>query len=534
MEPTLGEVMTALRNADQAGDIEAATRLAQIANQLMQQKPKGSVAEQALRNLPSSTANLLGDLYTAITNPLQTAKSVLDLGAGILQSIAPESLVQMIGEDKPSREVARKVGQFYANRYGSVEGAKKAIAEDPAGVMADLATVLYGGGAAMRVTPYLTPKTAQVGEIVSKVGSYVDPLSLIGKGVKGAASVITPVIGQTTGAGAESIRQAYRAGQEGGERATQFRESLTGRANPQDILDAAKQNLNALREQRGERYRSGMVDITKDKSQLSFDGIDKALNAAEGRTKFKQKVTDAAAFNELTKARELVEEWKASDPEIYHTPEGLDALKQSVGAILDGLDPGKNPYNTVNQVYNSIKSEIVKQAPVYANTMRDYMQSTELIREAEKALSLNNKASADTALRKLLSLVRDNVQTNYGARAKTAQQLEEAGGRMMMPSIAGQALQSFVPRGIQGATALPAGGISYMAGGPVMAGASLAASSPRLMGEAAYGAGLASRALGPVQRQAPFMLTPELYNLLTQSGELQSEPLRIDVTTRNR
>lgn len=530
MEPTLEEVMTALRNADQAGDVAAAQRLAEIANQLMQQKPKGSVAEQALRNLPSSTANLLGDLYTAITNPLQTAKSVLDLGAGILQSVAPESLVQMIGEDKPSRDVARKVGQFYADRYGSVEGAKKAIAEDPAGVMADLATVLYGGGAALKVAP----QTAKAGQLVSQVGSYVDPLSLIGKGVKGAASVITPVIGQTTGAGAESIRQAYRAGQEGGERATQFRESLTGRANPQDILDAAKQNLNALREQRGERYRSGMVDITKDKSQLSFDGIDKALNAAEGRTKFKQKVTDATAFNELTKARELVEEWKASDPEIYHTPEGLDALKQSVGAILDGLDPGKNPYNTVNQVYNSIKSEIVKQAPVYANTMRDYMQSTELIREAEKALSLNNKASADTALRKLLSLVRDNVQTNYGARAKTAQQLEEAGGRMMMPSIAGQALQSFVPRGIQGATALPAGGISYMAGGPVMAGASLAASSPRLMGEAAYGAGLASRALGPVQRQAPFMLTPELYNLLTQSGELQSEPLRIDVTTRNR
>jgi hypothetical protein len=166
--------------------------------------------------------------------------------------------------------------------------------------------------------------------------------------------------------------------------------------------------------------------------------------------------------------------------------------------------------------------------------MQDYLQSTELIREAEKALSLNSKASADTALRKLLSLVRDNVQTNYGARTRTAQQLEEAGGRMMMPGIAGQALQSFVPRGIQGASMLPTGGISYFAGGPAMAISSVAASSPRLMGEAAYGAGLASRALGPVQRQVPFMLTPELYNLLMQSGELQSEPLRIDVTTRNR
>jgi hypothetical protein len=530
MEPTLEEVMTALRNADQAGDIEAATRLAQIANQLMQQKPKGSIAEQALRNLPSSTANLLGDLYTAITNPIQTAKGVLDLGAGILQSVAPESLVQMIGEDKPSREVARKVGQFYADRYGSVEGAKKAIAEDPAGVMADLATVLYGGGAALKVAP----QTTKAGQVLSKAGTYVDPLSLIGKGVKGAASAITPVIGQTTGAGAESIRQAYRAGQEGGERAAQFRENLTGRANPQDILNIAKQNLDALREQRGDRYRSGMVDITKDKSQLSFDGVDKALDVAERRTKYQGKIKDTNAFEALQKARGLVDDWKNSDPAVYHTPEGMDALKQSVGAILDDLDAGKNPYNTVNQVYDSIRTEIVKQAPVYANVMQDYLQSTELIREAEKALSLNSKASADTALRKLLSLVRDNVQTNYGARTRTAQQLEEAGGRMMMPGIAGQALQSFVPRGIQGASMLPTGGISYMAGGPAMLIPSVAASSPRLMGEAAYGAGLASRALGTVQRQAPFMLTPELYNLLTQSGELQSEPLRIDVTTRNR
>lgn len=531
MEPTLEEVMTALRNADQAGDVAAAERLAQIANQLMQQKPKQSVAEQALRNLPSSTANLFADLFTAITNPVQTAKSVIDLGAGILQSVAPESLVQMIGEDKPSREVARKVGEFYAKRYGSVEGAKKAIAEDPAGVMADLSTVLYGGGAALRAAP----QTARAGQIVSQVGSYVDPLAIAGRGVKSVASAVTPIIGQTTGAGAESIRQAYQAGKEGGERAQQFRSNLTGQADATEILNIAKSNLSALREQRGDRYRSGMIDISKDKTQLSFDSIENAIKSAENRTKYKGKVKDQEALNALEQAKSLVDDWKNSDPVEYHTPEGLDALKQSVGSILEKLDPRQNAYNTVNQVYDSIRSAIVKQAPVYANTMQDYLKSTELIREAEKALSLNNKASADTALRKLLSLVRDNVQTNYGARTKTAMQLEDVGGQMMMPGIAGQALQSFVPRGIQGATAIPAAGsLTYMAGGPGAGIASLLASSPRLMGESAYGLGMASRAFEPVRRQAPFMLTPELYNLLTQSGELQSEPLRIDVTTRNR
>jgi hypothetical protein len=113
--PTYEEVMQALRNADAAGDVEAATRLAQIASQMQQQKPlsAGDVATGAIRNFPESAMNLVSDLATAVTSPIQTAKSVLDLGAGILQAVLPEAIVQAVGEDKPSREVASKVGKFY-------------------------------------------------------------------------------------------------------------------------------------------------------------------------------------------------------------------------------------------------------------------------------------------------------------------------------------------------------------------------------------------------------------------------------------
>ena len=41
----------------------------------------------------------------------QTTKAVLDLGAGILQNALPERLVQAVGEDKASRDLASKVGQ---------------------------------------------------------------------------------------------------------------------------------------------------------------------------------------------------------------------------------------------------------------------------------------------------------------------------------------------------------------------------------------------------------------------------------------
>lgn len=514
--PTYEEVMQALRNADAAGDVEAATRLAQIASQMSQQRPlsAGDVAAGAIRNFPESAFNLLTDLATAVTSPIQTAKSVLDLGAGVLQAVLPESIVQAVGEDKPSREVARKVGEFYVDRYGSVEGAKRAIATDPAGVLADAATVLYGAGGALRAVPGAERAAA----VTQRAGAAIDPLSAV---MRGAGTVVPQVLGMTTGAGREAITQAFEAGRTGGERARMFRENISGVTDPENVLNAAKQNLAVLRDLKSQQYRSGMVNISKDKTVLDFAGIDKALSDAEKRTKFKGQIKDTAAFDKVTEVKELVDNWKGLDPVEYHTPEGMDALKQSVGAVLETLDPKTNAYNTVNQVYNSIKSEVVKQAPVYANVMRDYTRSLDQIKEVERALSLGNKASADTAMRKLQSLMRDNVQTNYGQRVKLAKQLEQQGGQMMMPGIAGQSLQSFVPRGMSQVTGGGGAALLGYSGMIPQAAAMATMASPRLMGEAAYGAGLAARPISAAGTRAPFLLTPELYNLLIQSGQVQ-------------
>jgi len=370
----------------------------------LRQKPMtaGEVATGAITNFPSSFKNLIGNIVEAVTSPVETAKSVLDVGAGALQNVLPEKLVQAVGEDKRSRDMARKVGEFYAERYGTGEGLKQAIATDPAGVLADLSTVLTGGA---------TVAPRAVAAPLSKAASMVDPLALAAKGTQATLSAAgraaAPVLGVQTGVGTEPFRQAFRAGREGGETSQAFRANISGTTAMTDVLDAAKANLDALRTERSNQYRSGMTNISKDKSVLSFDGIDNALKQAETRTKYKNQIKDQAAFDALTEAKSVVDEWKKLDPNDYHTPEGFDALKQSIGAVLERFDPKTNSYNTINQVYNSVKSEITKQAPVYSNTMREYTQATEQIREVERALSLGNKASADTAMRKLQSLMRE-------------------------------------------------------------------------------------------------------------------------------
>lgn len=468
----------------------------------------------AVTNFPSSVGNMLGDIYQAVTSPVQTTKAVLDLGAGALQNVLPERLVQLIGEDKPSREVASKVGQYYVDKYGTVEGAKRAIATDPASVMADVSTVLTGGA--------MLPTRAA--PALSTAARAVDPLMLsaraIGKTADVTGKTLKPLLGMQTGTGADAIGQAYQAGRAGGETGEMFRSNLRGEVPQLEVLDAAKQNLAKMATERRRVYNEGLKNIKGDKTVLSFNGVDNAVKQAIDDISFKGQIKDDFAFEKLTEAQTKVNNWKNLDPTQFHTPEGLDALKQQIGGILEKIPyEQKTALTLVNQVYNGIKSEIVKQAPTYSKTMKAYSDATDTIREIEKALSLGNKATADTAMRKLQSLMRNNVNTNYGQRVNLAKELEQVGGRQMMPALAGQALSNYAPRGLQGASSIPTALLAGSAFGSPMIPLSLATSSPRLMGEAAYGAGRVGRGLLDVQNKLPQLDYPTMFNLLYQANQ---------------
>jgi hypothetical protein len=475
----------------------------------------------AITNLPSSIGGMAKDIYQAVTSPVQTAKSVLDLGAGILQNVLPEKLVQAVGEDKASRELANKVGQHYVERYGSVEGAKRALATDPAGVMADLSTVLTGGA--------MLPTRAA--PALATAARAVDPLMLAARATSKAVDVtggaLKPLLGMQTGTGSEAIGQAYQAGRAGGETSDIFKANLRGEVPQTEVLDAAKQNLAEMAAQRQNAYRTDMANISKDKTVLSFDGIDKAVDNAMNKVTYKGKVVNEKAFDKLASAKAEIEAWKELDPTQYHTPEGLDKLKQKVGGILEDIPfEQKTALTAVNEVYNGIKNEIKTQAPTYAKTMQAYSEATDLIREIEKSLSLGNKATVDTQMRKLQSIMRNNVNTNWGQRMSLAQQLEAAGGKQMMPALAGQALSNYAPRGLQGASSVPTALLAGSVFGSPVVPLSLATSSPRLMGEAAYGAGRVAKGLLDVQNALPNIDYPTMFNLLYQA----EKPTKIDLT----
>ncbi len=444
----------------------------------------GQVGQQAIANLPASAGQFATDIGTAVMSPLDTLGAVRDVAMGAVYKAVP-------GE-QPEEKIADKIGKFYSDRYGSMEGFKKALAKDPVGILGDFATVLTGGGAAVAKAPGMA---GRVGKLAAATGRAVDPLSLMGKTAavtgKGIGRGVSDIIGGLgTHTGGESLRQAAKAGFVGGKIGEAFQSGMRGTAEMQDVLGQAKSALQQMRRDRSDAYRSGMADLTQDRTVLDFSKVDDIVLDTMDIGTFKGVTKNPSTVATVDEIVTVVDEWGKRNPAEFHTPEGLDALKQRIGDIREGTDFGSSSRLVVDKVYNKVKDLIKDQAPEYAKIMKDYEEASTLTREIERAFSLGEKAMADTAMRKLQSLTRSNVNTNYGNRLALAHQLEKAGATEFLPALAGQALSSATPRGLG----------SYVAGGTIAGGVSdpallalLPFQSPRLMGEAAYYGGKGGR-----------------------------------------
>lgn len=467
-------------------------------------------AQQQLTNIGGGMVRGAGSIGATLLTPLDAAARAMGIenefiGRTDRRQAMDEGLRQMGADTDSLGYMAGKIGTEIAGTAGvgglAAKGAQS-VGAAPSIIQALRSSGMSGGTLGQRVGAGGLTGLAAAGAVNPEdagTGAAIGMgVPLVGPALKVAGKALRSGLGATTGVGEEAISQAYKAGKQGGNAAEQLAANMRGTAPMDEVLTAAKQNLQAMGQQRQQAYRSGMVSVKDDKSVLSFDGIDKAIQDAKAMATFKGQSKNAPASSAVQSVAEEIAAWKALDPAEYHTPEGLDALKQKIGGILEAIPAEqKTAYTAVSEIYNSIKSEITKQAKGYADVMKDYSEATELIREIEKSLLGGKRATADTSMRKLQSLMRNNVNTSYGFRDQLAQQLRDAGGQDFMPALAGQSLSDWMPRGIQRGIAGTGGaGLAFMGNLPAAAGMA-AVSSPRLMGEAVYGAGKAAGKVDP-------------------------------------
>tara|TARA_B100001250_G_scaffold113598_1_gene96023 strand:- start:213 stop:1754 length:1542 start_codon:yes stop_codon:yes gene_type:complete len=453
------------------------------------------VLTQAVQNLPSSAVQLASDITMPIRHPIQTVQSLASLGRGVYQLATP-------GE-QPDEATAKAVGQFFADRYGSLEGFKNAFAKDPLGIISDVSVVLTGGAGLVAKVPGLAGKTTST---ISKVGNVIDPVLASGKAIsataQGAGKVIAPLLGVTTGSGGDAIKVAYQSGGAGGDTQKVFTDNLRGKVPVDDILPQAFDAIKDMSRSKGRAYREGMDVVKAAQSKVDFSGIEKAYQGVLDEFTIKTKQGNvlkggADLQKKFDEINELINTWK-QNPDL-HLAENVDALKQAVDSLWK---PGKDAV-VVTKVRNAIHKEIVKQVPKYAETMQAYEQAIKLEKEIMRELSLNRTAAAGTTLRKLQSVMRNNVNTNYGNRLEMLKNLDPD----LLPAISGQALSSKTPRGLQGITftgQMGAGAFGYA--DPLTLALTMPLQSPRLVGEAALKTGQASRALKPLQSPTALQL----------------------------
>ena len=382
-----------------------------------------------------------------------------------------------------------------AMRTGGLSTGAKA-APGVAGWAANMAPRIAGGAVSGGVTAGLVnPEDAGTGALIGgALPPGVQLAKALGAGTKNAvAGLAKHTLGTSTGTGAESVATAYRAGKQGG---TEFLDNLRGKVPFTDVLDEAKAALSQMRVDRSNQYKQGMAGVSADKTVIPFDPIDKAVSSLKSMGNFKGQVINKNASGTVDEIAGLVGQWKALDPNEFHTPEGLDALKQAISDIRDTTQMGTAARKAADTAYNAVKGQITMHAPTYAKVMKDYSEASELVKEIERSLVGNQKTAADTAMRKLQSLMRNNVNTNYGNRLDLARTLE-AKGADILPAVAGQAMSSMTPRGLQGLSASGIAGAGLLTSNPA-ALAMLPFTSPRLMGEAAYGLGAMNRGVGKV------------------------------------
>ena len=137
---------------------------------------------QTIGNLPESSLQLAKDTITPLVQPIETAKTLRDLGASVINLGLPEQYE--IGDN--GEKMARAVGDYFSDRYGSIDGVKKSFRDDPLGVASDIASVMslgvLGAGKLGKIAKIADEGTVTSAKNISRKIDLFDPTAWLAKG----------------------------------------------------------------------------------------------------------------------------------------------------------------------------------------------------------------------------------------------------------------------------------------------------------------------------------------------------------------
>jgi len=153
-------------------DIASQVRASSVAKDMG--RTWGGAAVEAVGNVPASAGQFVKNMAQPFIHPVETAENLASIAKGVAQKTGLVS-----GTD--AEKYADALGEFFMQRYGSLEAVKRTLAHDPVGLAADASMFLTGGGTALARAPGLV---GRAGEVAGAVGRAIDPINAAVGGAK--------------------------------------------------------------------------------------------------------------------------------------------------------------------------------------------------------------------------------------------------------------------------------------------------------------------------------------------------------------
>lgn len=443
-----------------------------------QDRSWSEVPGQMAQNFVPSLKENIHQIVTPFLQPKETAQAIGQLGVGAYSKAKGALGFQQNAEEKAKDEAAlNEVGKFYADRYGSEAGFKRALAEDPVGVLSDLSIPFTGGGTLLAKAPGAAGK---LGSAVKAAGSVMDPIGAAAQATKAATkgATIAAQIPQwwATGASWNSLSKAADAGLTGNKA---FRDHLVGLASPEEAVRRIEGAQSAIAAERSQNIQKMLGDIGK--YELSYEPVQTAVQTAYERVAPHGTVINKNGAAALQEVAQKIDEFRTNE-RIKPNVENFQNMKVAIRDIMERSDLNEAGKNAVNHVYMSIRDQIGSlpkgTGQKYMEAMDHYADQTKKLKE-NHATFLAGKTDA-AKIRKILaepdSVTKKNMLADIAKYDPDIPYI-----------VAAMELEPLWPKGIRGMISGVGSGIASgsLMGIPGGIG-SMALHSPRVMGGAQY------------------------------------------------
>jgi len=314
-------------------------------------------------------------------------------------------------------------------------------------------------------------------------------------GAKVIGQVMKPFLGRISGVHTEAINEALKSASKADPSLnplatkTQFDKALRGKITGEEIVENAKNALEAVKNQRQLTYQSHLAEISKNNPNIdTYPIIEKLTELMDsyniqftqsGKIDTSRIAMGAKGRRDIKEIINTVLNWGSKEGD--NTAIGLDVLKRQLD---DFYSKSSQARQFVTSIRNIVKDTIIDNVPQYAEMTKGYAEATNLIKDIEAGLMLRKQGMsgriiADQTLRRLMSSMRDN----FSLRKELVDVLGAKGGQELSEQIAGHTMRSVVPVGLAGAGPVLIAETMYARFFNPKFWPVLAASSPRVQAE---------------------------------------------------